>query len=83
MTCAALAGGAATQPLWVLNIAANSQVTVHRGQRTGTFAARILAGPECSLQWTKLVQAYPPCASMQAKTNRALPVVLLARAHRH
>jgi F420H(2)-dependent quinone reductase len=74
-------GGAATQPLWVRNIAANPQVTVHRGERTGTFRARILAGPERSLRWPELVQAYPTYAIMQAKTDRELPVVLLTRAY--
>jgi deazaflavin-dependent oxidoreductase (nitroreductase family) len=70
-------GGAATQPLWVRNIAANPQVTVHRGDRTGTYHARILAGQERSQRWPTLVRAYPPYARMQAKTDRELPVVLL------
>lgn len=74
-------GGAATQPLWVRNIAANPQVTVRRGERTGTFHARILAGQERSLRWPELVQAYPPYTRMQAKTDRELPVILLTRAH--
>jgi F420H(2)-dependent quinone reductase len=73
-------GGAATQPLWVLNIVGSPQVTVHRGERTETFRARVLAGPERSLRWPELVQAYPPYARMQAKTDRELPVVLLTRA---
>jgi F420H(2)-dependent quinone reductase len=73
-------GGAATQPLWVRNIAADPQVTVHRGEQTGAFRARILAGPERSSRWPELVQAYPPYATMQAKTDRELPVVVLTRA---
>jgi F420H(2)-dependent quinone reductase len=75
-------GGAATQPLWVRNIAASPRVTVRRGERTGTFRAQILAGQDRSLQWPKLVQAYPAYAKMQAKTDRELPVVLLTRADR-
>lgn len=76
-------GGAATQPLWVRNIAANPQVTVRCGERTGNFRARILAGPERSRRWPELVQAYPPYARMQAKTDRELPVVLLTRPYHH
>lgn len=73
-------GGAATQPLWVRNLAANPQVIIHRGERTRTFHARILASPERSLRWPELVQAYPPYARMQAKTDRELPVILLTLA---
>ena len=72
-------GGAATQPLWVRNIAAGPQVTVRRGQRTEPFQARILPAQERSQWWPKLVKAYPPYAKMQAKTDRELPVVLLTR----
>jgi len=74
-------GGAATQPLWVRNIAASPEVTVHRGKRTDPFHARILAAQERTQRWPELVQAYPPYGTMQAKTDRELPVVLLARAH--
>jgi F420H(2)-dependent quinone reductase len=48
------------------------------GQRTQPFHARILSGQERSQWWPKLVQAYPPYGTMQAKTDRELPVVLLA-----
>jgi F420H(2)-dependent quinone reductase len=70
-------GGAATQPLWVRNIAASPQVTVRRGKRTEPFHARILPAKERSQWWPKLVQAYPPYDRMQAKTDRELAVILL------
>jgi deazaflavin-dependent oxidoreductase (nitroreductase family) len=70
-------GGAATQPLWVRNIAANPEVTVRLGKRAEAFTARILADEERSDRWQKLVQDYPPYAAMQAKTDRELPVILL------
>jgi F420H(2)-dependent quinone reductase len=72
-------GGAATQPLWLRNIAASPEVTVRRGTRTEPFHARILPAQERSQRWPELVQAYPSYAKMQAKTDRELPVVLLAR----
>jgi deazaflavin-dependent oxidoreductase (nitroreductase family) len=70
-------GGAATQPLWVRNIAANPEVTVRLGKRTEAFTARILPDEERSEWWPKLVQAYPTYATMQEKTDRDLPVILL------
>jgi F420H(2)-dependent quinone reductase len=72
-------GGAATQPLWLRNIAASPEVTVRRGTRIEPFHARILPAGERSQRWPELVKAYPPYAKMQAKTDRELPVVLLAR----
>jgi deazaflavin-dependent oxidoreductase (nitroreductase family) len=73
-------GGAATQPLWLRNIAASPQVTIRRGKRAEPFHARILPGSERAEWWPKLVQAYPPYARMQAKTDRGLPVILLTPA---
>jgi F420H(2)-dependent quinone reductase len=74
-------GGAATQPLWLRNIAASAEVTIRRGNRTEPFRARILPVSERSPRWTELVRAYPPYGKMQAKTDRELPVVLLTRTH--
>jgi deazaflavin-dependent oxidoreductase (nitroreductase family) len=73
-------GGAATQPLWLRNIAASPQVTVRHGKRAELFHGRILPGPEHAEWWPKLVKAYPPYARMQAKTDRELPVILLTPA---
>jgi F420H(2)-dependent quinone reductase len=73
-------GGAATQPLWLRNIAASPQVTVRRGKRAEPFHAQILPDPERAEWWPKLVRAYPSYARMQAKTDRELPVVLLTPA---
>jgi deazaflavin-dependent oxidoreductase (nitroreductase family) len=70
-------GGAATQPLWLRNIAASPQVTVRHGTRADPYVAQILPGRERADWWPKLVQAYPPYARMQAKTDRELPVILL------
>jgi deazaflavin-dependent oxidoreductase (nitroreductase family) len=74
-------GGAATQPLWLRNIAASAQITIRHGNQTEPFHARILPASERSQRWPKLVQAYPPYGKMQAKTDRELPVVLLTSTH--
>ncbi|MFY9846913.1 MAG: nitroreductase family deazaflavin-dependent oxidoreductase, partial [Trebonia sp.] len=74
-------GGAATQPLWLRNIAASAQVTIRHANQAEPFHARILPASERSQRWPDLVQAYPPYGKMQAKTDRELPVVLLTRTH--
>ena len=48
-------GGAATQPLWLRNIAASAQVTIRHGNQTEPFHARILRASERSQRWPKLV----------------------------
>ena len=70
-------GGAATQPLWVRNIAAYPEVTVRRGKRTAAFRARILPEGERASRWPALSAAYPAYDKMQAKTDRPLPVIAL------
>ena len=70
-------GGAATQPLWVRNIAACPEVTVRLGKRIATFRARILPDSERASRWPSLSGAYPAYDKMQAKTDRQLPVIAL------
>jgi deazaflavin-dependent oxidoreductase (nitroreductase family) len=72
-------GGAASNPGWLRNIAANPRVTVRRG--TGApvaMTARILPEAERAEQWPKLTGAYPPYAKMQSNTDRELAVVRLS-----
>jgi deazaflavin-dependent oxidoreductase (nitroreductase family) len=76
-------GGAATQPVWIHNIAADPAVTVRLGKDTETCRARVLSGDERAQWWPKLVKAYPTYAKMQEKTDRELPIVRLAPASLH
>lgn len=70
-------GGAATQPLWVRNVAANPHVTVQIAGQLRPYRARILPTHERERCWPALVQAYPTYQTMQAKTDRPLPIVRL------
>jgi deazaflavin-dependent oxidoreductase (nitroreductase family) len=70
-------GGAATQPLWVRNLATYPHVSIERGGQTSTYLARILPPDERNRCWPALVLAYPAYDKMQAKTDRPLPVVQL------
>jgi deazaflavin-dependent oxidoreductase (nitroreductase family) len=74
-------GGAATQPIWVRNIAANPRVTIRRGTLTQERQARFLTPAERAQRWPQLVEAYKPYATMQAKTDRELPVLRLSPIH--
>jgi deazaflavin-dependent oxidoreductase (nitroreductase family) len=71
-------GGAATQPIWVRNIAANPRVTIRRGTLTQEREARFLTPAQRAQWWLRLVEAYQPYATMQAKTDRELPVLRLS-----
>jgi F420H(2)-dependent quinone reductase len=68
-------GGAATQPLWLRNLATYPEASIQRGGQTRTYSARVLSPEERDHCWPDLVRAYPTYAKMQAKTDRALPVV--------
>jgi deazaflavin-dependent oxidoreductase (nitroreductase family) len=71
-------GGAATQPMWIRNIAANPRVTIRHGTFTQERQARFLTPAERAQWWPKLVEAYKPYATMQARTDRELPVLRLS-----
>jgi deazaflavin-dependent oxidoreductase (nitroreductase family) len=70
-------GGAATQPMWIRNIADNPCVTISRGTLTEERQARLLTPAERAHWWPRLVEAYKPYATMQARTDRELPVLRL------
>jgi deazaflavin-dependent oxidoreductase (nitroreductase family) len=73
-------GGAATQPMWVRNIAANPRVTIRRGTLSQHCQARFLTSAERAQWWPRLTAAYKPYATMQARTDRELPVLRLSAA---
>jgi deazaflavin-dependent oxidoreductase (nitroreductase family) len=74
-------GGAATQPIWVRNIATNPRVTISRDTLTQEREARFLTPAERTQRWPRLVEAYKPYATMQARTDRELPVLRLSPIH--
>jgi hypothetical protein len=45
--------------------------------RTWTARAREIHGPEREEWWQRCVEAYPPYAEYQQKTDRVIPVLLL------
>lgn len=77
----ASAGGAAHHPAWYHNIAAHpDQVWVEFGGREMRVTPTQLDGEAREQAWQRITQEQPRFAGYQGKTDRALPVVRLARA---
>lgn len=75
----AAAGGAPAHPDWYRNLVANPAVTVEIGQERYAATATPLAGEDYAREWATIKEAYPFFAEYEAKLDRAIPVVELAR----
>lgn len=71
-------GGAPTNPEWYYNVQAHPQVELQDGTITKDFVAREVTGDGKAIWWQRAVEAYPPYADYQAKTDRDIPVFVLA-----
>jgi deazaflavin-dependent oxidoreductase (nitroreductase family) len=72
-------GGAPKHPVWVHNLRADPNVTVHDGAEPFDTTVRELEGEEREIWWKRAVDAYPPYAEYQTRTERLIPVFLTAR----
>ena len=70
-------GGAPEHPLWYHNIVANPHVELQDGTVTKEYDAREVSGQERDEWWERSVEAYPPYAEYQTKTDRLIPVFVL------
>jgi F420H(2)-dependent quinone reductase len=70
-------GGAPEHPAWYHNLVANPHVELQDGTVTKEYDARELSGAERAEWWDRGVEAYPPYAEYQTKTDRLIPVFLL------
>jgi deazaflavin-dependent oxidoreductase (nitroreductase family) len=70
-------GGDPKHPSWYFNVKANPTVTVQDGDKTATGTAREVEGAEREQWWTLAVEAYPPYAEYQTKTDRLIPVFVV------
>ena len=70
-------GGAPEHPSWYFNAKANPAVTVQDGDKTVSLTARELSGDEREHWWSLAVEAYPPYAEYQTKTDRQIPVFVV------
>jgi F420H(2)-dependent quinone reductase len=69
-------GGAPEHPLWYHNVKANPQVVAQDGEKVVELTAREISGTERDHWWDLAVQAYPPYAEYQEKTDRLIPVFI-------
>jgi deazaflavin-dependent oxidoreductase (nitroreductase family) len=74
-------GGAPKNPVWYYNVKANPKVELQDGTAGGDYQAREVFGDEKATWWGRAVAAYPPYADYQAKTDRQIPVFVLAPLH--
>lgn len=76
-TMIASKGGTPEHPAWYHNVTAHPEITVQDGTAVGSYVAREVSGDERQQWWDRAVEAYPPYAEYQQKTDRVIPVFLL------
>ena len=70
-------GGAPTHPVWYWNIVKNPHVELQDGNVKRDYRAREVSGEERAVWWERAVEAWPPYAEYQTKTDRIIPVFVL------
>jgi deazaflavin-dependent oxidoreductase (nitroreductase family) len=73
-------GGAPEHPGWYFNLLAHPDVEVQDRTQKWPMRARLVEGQEREEWWARAVEAFPPYASYQERTDRLIPVLLLQRA---
>jgi deazaflavin-dependent oxidoreductase (nitroreductase family) len=73
-------GGSPKHPVWYWNLmAAPDEVIVQDGPEPFRATVRELQGDERTEWWERSVEAYPPYAEYQDRTDRIIPVLLASR----
>lgn len=68
-------GGAPKHPVWYYNFLEDPQVTLRDETEVMTGRARLVEDPEERARlWAAAVEAFPPYAEYQEKTERVIPV---------
>ena len=70
-------GGAPEHPVWYGNLLADPNLTLQDGTESWPAVAREIEGEERDAWWERCVEAYPPYAEYQEKTDRLIPVFVL------
>jgi deazaflavin-dependent oxidoreductase (nitroreductase family) len=72
-------GGAPKHPVWYFNLLKEPHVELQDGPEKRDYLAREVTGDEKAAWWERAVEAYPPYADYQTKTDREIPVFVLER----
>ena len=70
-------GGAPEHPVWYHNLKADPHVELQDAMEHTDMTAREVSGAEREEWWQRCVDAYPPYAEYQTKTDRLIPVLVL------
>jgi deazaflavin-dependent oxidoreductase (nitroreductase family) len=70
-------GGAARDPLWARNIAANPEVRVQDGPTTHPLHARRVSGDEQEQWWQRAYETFPKFAGYREAAGRDVPLYVL------
>ena len=70
-------GGAPKHPVWYHNLKKHPHVELQDGADKQDYHAREVTGEEKAEWWERAVDAYPPYADYQEKTDREIPVFVL------
>lgn len=73
-------GGSAKHPAWFLNLLADPKVEVQVMGDKFSAVARVAIDEEKPRLWGRMVTIFPTYRHYQAKTRRAIPVVIIERA---
>lgn len=71
-------GGEPKNPNWYYNVVAHPRVSLQDGPRPSEYLARELSGAERETWWSVAVSDFPPYAEYQTRTDRLIPIFLLA-----
>jgi deazaflavin-dependent oxidoreductase (nitroreductase family) len=69
-------GGAPRNPAWVANLLAEPKVMIQDGPSPFDAEVRLVTGEERAAWWERAVDAFPPYAEYQSKTDREIPVYI-------
>jgi len=73
-------GGGPKNPVWVYNLRKEPRVELQDGDARHDYVAREITGDERAVWWERSVAAFPTYAEYEKKTERLIPVFVLARA---
>jgi F420H(2)-dependent quinone reductase len=71
-------GGMSTHPEWYLNLTADTRATLDIGSRRRSVTARAASDAERAQLWPALTAVYPRFDAYQRRTDRVIPVLILA-----
>jgi deazaflavin-dependent oxidoreductase (nitroreductase family) len=72
-------GGAPENPSWFENLLANPEASIEVKGEEIPVSAKAAEGDERSRLWSLMAEVWPAYDEYQAKTDREIPVVVLAR----